>query len=142
MNKHYGRDALRRTQVYSWIKEVRLGKSGLSSIPSLGMAPDEGRGGCAGKALKEDLRLSMKKATKILTISFTMVRNYLTRSLGMKCYYMRWVPHMLTAAQNAKCRKIVGSTLEMPERHPASNFHFLWPGDESWIFYEDDYETM
>jgi transposase len=32
--------------------------------------------------------------------------------------------------------------LQMMESHAASNFHLLWTGDESWMFYEHDHETM
>jgi hypothetical protein len=32
--------------------------------------------------------------------------------------------------------------LQTPESHAASNFHFLWTGDESCMFYEYHYETI
>jgi hypothetical protein len=43
---------------------------------------------------------------------------------------------MLTTAQKAKDENMAGSTLQTLERHAASNFHFIWTGDESWIFGE------
>jgi hypothetical protein len=49
---------------------------------------------------------------------------------------------MFTAAQKTKRREIVGSMLQMLESQAASNFPFLWTGDESWIFHEYRHETM
>jgi hypothetical protein len=46
------------------------------------------------------------------------------------------------AAQKAKHKEMARSMLEMLESHAASNFHFMWSGDESWMFYEYHYETM
>jgi hypothetical protein len=37
---------------------------------------------------------------------------------------------------------MVGSMPETLESHTASNFHFLWTGDESWMFYEYRHEIM
>jgi hypothetical protein len=54
LNEHSGRDALQRTQVYHWMKEVKSGRKDLSNIPPPGRAADEGSDDCIGKALKED----------------------------------------------------------------------------------------
>jgi hypothetical protein len=55
---------------------------------------------------------------------------------------VRWGLHTLTAAQKAKRAEKIGSMLQTPESHAASNFHFLWTGDESWMFYECDHEKI
>jgi hypothetical protein len=101
LNHHY-RDALQRTQVYCWIKEVQSEGKDSSNIPSRGRASDEGLDDCIRKGLKEDPHLSTRKIARASNIGSTTVRNHLTKSLGMKCYHMRWVPHTLTAAQNVK----------------------------------------
>jgi hypothetical protein len=142
LNKHYGWDAIQRTQVYYWIKEVKSEGKDLSNIPPAGRAPDEGLYSCIGKALKEDPHLSTRKIAKALDISSMTVQNHLTKSLGMKCYHVRWVSHTLTVAQKAKHKEMAGSMLQTLESHAASNLHFLWTGDESWMFHEYDHETM
>jgi hypothetical protein len=112
LNKHYGRDALQGTQMYYWIKEVKSGRKDLSNIQPLGMAPDEGLNDCLGKALKEDPHLSTRKIAKALNIGSTAVQNHLTKSLGMKCYHMRWVPHMVIVTQETKRNEMVESMLQ------------------------------
>jgi hypothetical protein len=52
LNKHYGRDALQRTQVHYWIAEVKSVKKDLSNICPPGKVLDEGLDDCIGKALK------------------------------------------------------------------------------------------
>jgi hypothetical protein len=48
----------------------------------------------------------------------------------------------LTAAQKAKHREMAKNMLKMLESHAASDFHFLWTGDKSWMFHEHDHERM
>jgi hypothetical protein len=142
LHKHYGGDALQRTQIYHWIKEVKSRRKAFSNVPAPGRAPDEGLSDCIAMVLKEDLHLSTRKIANALTISSTTVRGHLTTSLGMRCYRLRWFPHSLTAAEKAKRAEMAGSRLQTLETHAASNFHFLWTGDESWAFYEHHHETM
>jgi hypothetical protein len=85
LDKHDDRDALQRTQVYYRINEVEPGRGNLSNIPPPGRAPDKGLDDSIGNASEEDPHLSTRKIAKALNISFTMVRNHLTKSLGMKC---------------------------------------------------------
>jgi hypothetical protein len=82
LNKHYGGDALQRTQVYCWIKEVKLGNKDLSNVPPPRRGPDERLYDCIAKALQEDPHLSTTKIAKALTISSTTLRNHLAKSLG------------------------------------------------------------
>jgi hypothetical protein len=60
----------------------------------------------------------------------------------MKCYDTRWAPHTLTAAQKAQHAEMAGSMLQTLGSRAASHFHFLWIGDESWMFYEYHHESM
>jgi AraC-like DNA-binding protein len=82
LNKHYGGDALQRTQVYHWIKEEKFGNKELSNIPPPRRAPDKGLYDCIAKALQEDPHLSTARIAKALTISSTTLRNHLAKSLG------------------------------------------------------------
>jgi hypothetical protein len=93
LNQHYDGDALQRTPVYCWIKQVKSGRKNLSKVPPAGRALDNGLNDYIGKALKEDPHPSTREIAKTLKICPTTVRNHLTKSLGMKCYHMRGVPH-------------------------------------------------
>jgi hypothetical protein len=141
-NEQHGGDALQRAQMYYSIKEVKSGRMDLSNVRPLRKAPDEGLDDCIGKALKEDPHLSTRKIAKALSITSTTVRNDLTKSLGMKSDYMRWILHTLTAAQKAKRSEMAVSMLQTLESHTASNFHFLWTGDGSRKLHEHHHETM
>jgi histone-lysine N-methyltransferase SETMAR len=55
---------------------------------------------------------------------------------------MHWVPHTLTDEQKGKRAQLAGSMLAELEMHRASNFHFLYTGDESWLFYHYDQQHM
>jgi hypothetical protein len=88
LNKHYGKDALQRTQVYCWIKKVKTGRQNLSNLPPPGRTSDEGLDDCIAKALKEDPHPSTREIVRAMDISLTMVQNHLTKSLVMKCCYM------------------------------------------------------
>jgi hypothetical protein len=79
LNKHHGWDALQRTQVYYWIKDVKSRRKDLLNITPPGKAPDEGLDDCIGKALKDDPCFSTRKIAKVLNIPCTTVRNHLTK---------------------------------------------------------------
>jgi histone-lysine N-methyltransferase SETMAR len=55
--------------------------------------------------------------------------------MGLKYRHLKWVPHTLSEEQKAKRAKLAGCMLKALSNHQASNFHFLFTGDESWMFY-------
>jgi hypothetical protein len=57
----------------------------------------------------------------------------------MKRYHVQW-----EACSNGKAErmKMAGSRMRRLGSHAAYPFHFLLTGDESWMFYEYDHETM
>jgi hypothetical protein len=142
IQQHYHDEPLSRTQIYYWIKEIKLGRTDLSNIPPPGREPDELLADCIAEAHAADPHLSARKIAQALNISLDSVRRHLTVSLGMKCYHMRWVPHTLTDAQKSKRAQMAGEMLVELGKHQASNFHFLFTGDESWIFYVYHHRTM
>jgi hypothetical protein len=116
--------------VYYWAKDVKSGKSDFSNISPPGRTRDEELDDCIGKVLKEDRPPSTRKIGKTLNINSTTLRNALAKPLRMKCYHMRSFPDTATAVQKAKRREMAGSMIQTVESHAASNFHFLWTGDE------------
>jgi hypothetical protein len=119
LNKQYGGHTLQRTQMHYWINETKSGSMDLSNIPprEWGQMRDWKKG--LQKAPKEDPHLSTSKIAKALNISSTKLQNHLTKSLGMKCYHMRWLTHTL-AARKAKHGEMTGSMLQTLESHAAS----------------------
>jgi hypothetical protein len=62
--------------------------------------------------------------------------------VGMKYRYLRCVPHTLTAAQKLIRAELAHSTLQALVKHQHINFHFLFTGDETWMFSARDHRTM
>jgi hypothetical protein len=60
----------------------------------------------------------------------------------MKCCHLRWIPHTLTLAQKVATEQVAKNMLEILATHAASNFHFLFTGDEPWLLYADHVRTM
>jgi hypothetical protein len=52
----------------------------------------------------------------------------------MKCRHLRCVPHTLTAAQKVVRIELAQRMLQALAKHERSHCHFLFTGDESWMF--------
>jgi hypothetical protein len=89
LNERYGEDSLSRSQIYSWIKKVKLGRKDFSNIPPPGREFDEALPTCIAETHTTDPHLLTRGIAKALNIAATTVRYYSTLSLGMKYYYMR-----------------------------------------------------
>jgi hypothetical protein len=142
INEHYGDNALSRSTIYSWIAEVKRGRTDLSNIGSPGRTPDEGLAGVIATRHERDPHLSARKLAQSLGIAASTVCHYLSDVLGMKCFQMRWVPHTLSALQKAKRAEYSRDMLHTLATHESTGFHFLFTGDESWMFYSYHQHTM
>jgi hypothetical protein len=96
LRDHDGTEALSRTQVYSWINEVKRGRTDLNTVASPRKEPDEGLAGVIAGKLDADPHLSARKRAHSLGVAASTVRRYFIEVLEMKCRHLRWVPHMLT----------------------------------------------
>jgi hypothetical protein len=142
LRDRYGKDALSRTQIYFWINEIKRGRTDLNNIAGAGREPDEGLAGVIPAKLDADPRLSARKLAQSLQIAASRVCRYLTEALGMKCRHLRWVPHMLTAAQRVVRVELAERMLQALAKYERSHFHFLFTGDESRMFEACKYRTM
>jgi hypothetical protein len=138
---HDGEGALSRTQVYFCINEVQRGRTDLNTITSPQRKPDEDLATVVVGKLDADPRLSARKLAQALGIAASTVCRYLTEVLAMKYRYLRWVPRGSTDAQKVMLTELVQSMLEPLVKHEHMNDHFLFTGDESWIFYASDHRT-
>jgi hypothetical protein len=142
LNAHYGHDALSRSRVYYWIAEVKRGRTDFSNHPSPGRTPDEVMINAIANKHAKDPRLSARKIAQSLRIATSTVCHHLSQSLGLKCLRLRWVPHTLSAAQKAKRAEYAEEMLRTLATHESTGFHFLFTGDESWMFYSYHERTM
>jgi hypothetical protein len=121
---------------------VRLGRNDLSNIRPPGKESYEDLSACIHEARAASPYLSARGIAKALTIRATTVRHYLTVSLGMKCYHMRWAPLRLKERQESKRVQMAGRMLLELEKRQTSNVHFLFPPHELWMFYQYHHTTM
>jgi hypothetical protein len=52
-----------------------------------------------------------------------------------------WAAHTLTPAQKLMRAELAQSMLQALAKHEHTNNHFLFTGDESWMFYAYDHRT-
>jgi hypothetical protein len=142
LRDHYGTEALSRTEVYYWINEVKRGKADLNIVASPGGEPDEGLAIVIAGKLDADPHLSARKPAHSLGIAASTVCHSLTEVLGMKYRHVRWVLHMLTQPQKDARIESAQAMFRELAKHQASNFRFLFTGDESWLFYAYRNDTM
>jgi hypothetical protein len=56
----------------------------------------------------------------------------------MKLRHLHWVPHTFTPAQKLMRAELAQSMLQALAKHEHANYHFLFTGDQSWMFYAYD----
>jgi hypothetical protein len=111
-------------------------------VASSGRELDEGLAAVIAGKLDADPQLSARRLAHSFGIAASTVWHYLTEVLGMKCRYLRWVPHMLMQPQKDGRIESAKAMLQDFAKHQASNFRFLFTGDESWLFYAYHHEKM
>jgi hypothetical protein len=60
----------------------------------------------------------------------------------MKCRHLRWLPQTLTATQNVVRVELAERMLQALAKHERNHFHSLFTGDESWMCYAYNQQTM
>jgi hypothetical protein len=71
-----------------------------------------------------------RKLALSLGVSAQIVTNYLHHKLELKCYHLRWIPHVFDDPQKAKrvqCIQIMREALDVYTR---MNYQYLITGDE------------
>jgi histone-lysine N-methyltransferase SETMAR len=142
LSKVYGEDAMKKTQVFYWVAEIRGGREDLSDERRPGRPPDVGIDTILAHRLEKDPHTTARKLALSLGVSPQTVVAHLHKSLGMKNYHLRWVPHELDDDQKAERARCARLMLEELDRHAETNFHYLLTGDESWMLYDQQPSRM
>jgi hypothetical protein len=127
--------------MYFWINESRRGRTDLSTIASPGREFDEGLAAVITGKLDVDPHFSARKLAQSLEMAASTVCRDVTKVLRMKCRYLGRVPHTLIPAQKVTRTELPQSMLQALTKHKHTNYHFLFTGDESWMFSADDHRT-
>jgi hypothetical protein len=104
LTEHYGEGALSQSQVYDWIRQVKLGRTDLAKIVSSGRAvhgrarqgPDESLAIAIANRIESDSRLSALKRACSMGITVSMVSHYVADVQDIKGCHLRLVPDTLT----------------------------------------------
>jgi hypothetical protein len=86
--------------------------------------------------------LSARRIAKTVGIAPSMMCRYLHHYLGLNCRQAKWVPHLLTDDQKTKRAQAAQAMLATLAQHEETDFQSLFTGDETWIFYENDHDTV
>jgi hypothetical protein len=113
----------------------------LNTIASREREPDESLAAVIAGKLDADPHFSARKLAQSLGIAVSTACRYLTEVLGMKCRHLRRVPHTLTHAQKLMRAELAQSMLQALAKHEHTNYHSLFSGDESCVFYAYDHRT-
>jgi hypothetical protein len=105
----------------------------LETFSSPGKTPGEGLSDVNRHRIEADPHLATRKIAHSLGIATSSVCHHLRYVLGMKSCHLRWIPHTLTGAQKVAREQVAENMLEILASHAASNFHFHFTGDESWL---------
>jgi hypothetical protein len=88
------------------------------------------------------ISLSLRKLAYSLGIAPSTVCRYSAEVLRMKYQHLRWVPHTLTPLQKAANVELAQEMFQELTKLEKIKFHFLFIGDELWMFYTYDHRTM
>jgi hypothetical protein len=142
LKDHSGENVMSPTEVYRWIRDIKGERTDLETIASSGRMPEEGLSEVIRHRIGVDPHLCARKIVQSLGIATSSVCHHLRYVLGMKCSHLRWIPHTLTVGQKVATEPVAKNMLEILATHAASDFHFLFPGDESWLLYPYHVRTM
>jgi transposase len=138
LQNHYHENALKLSAVYKWIGEVKCGRNDLSDLEKPGRLPDESLDPVIAARYEMDPSCLARKIARSLGIALSTVCRCFTEVLGLSYPHLRWIPHTLTPAQKVARVEIAKRMLGELAKHQASNFHFIYTGDESWFL--DEYQ--
>jgi AraC-like DNA-binding protein len=126
--------------MYVWIKEVEQRRTDLNTLASPGREFDESFAALIAGKLDADPHLSASKLAQSLGMAASTLCRYLTEVLGMKCQHLRWML-ALTPVQKVMPTESAQTMLQTLPRHKHMNHHYLFTGDESWMFDAYDHRT-
>ena len=93
----YGEDAYSPASTYFWIKEIKLGRGDLHTIPSPGSTPDEQIDDLILRELNFDPFITARMISRKAHSAPSTILSHLIDSLHMKNIHLRWIPHQLNA---------------------------------------------
>lgn len=138
----YGEDAYSPASTYFWIKEIKLGRGDLHTIPSPGRTPDEQIDDLILRELNFDPFITARMISRKAHCAHSTILSHLIDSLHMKNIHLRWIPHQLNALHKSVRVEISRTILCYLDKAKKNNFKFILTGDECWFEYRYNYKRM
>jgi transposase len=130
----YHTDAVTLPTVYKWSARFRIGRNELLDDPRSGRPPKNALAAGISAMLEERLFLSCKIIARHFRVAKATCLRILREDLGLRKFYLRWVPHTIDAPQKQNRVTLSGELLEILREQRAKNFIDVITGDESWSF--------
>lgn len=135
----YGGSALSRTQVFSWYKSFREGRTSIENLahasrPATSVNDENIEK--VKKIVSENRRVTVREIASELGISIGSAYSILHDILGMRWVTARLVPKLLDSLQKQRRKTVAEEMLSMDDR----DIQHIITGDETWV-YEYDVET-
>jgi hypothetical protein len=125
LSQVYEADAIKKAEVLYWIREIRAGCEDLSDETRPSRQCQINLDTVLVHKLELELELKFeleleldphmtaRKLALSLFVSLQIVTNHLDHNLGMKCYHLQWIPHVLDDSQKRKGCIALGSCLKL-----------------------------
>jgi hypothetical protein len=132
----YGEEAMKKTQVFFSVAEVRRRRENLSDEERPGRPATPGLDEILAYRLARDSHTMTSRLTTSLSISHQTVLTRLHHSFKMKCYHLRWVPQVLGDDRKSKRIRYAEAMITTLGDHSQTGFKYRLTGDELWITYD------
>jgi hypothetical protein len=106
----------------------------LHNIPSPGRTNEKLLPDAIRNAIEKNPYLSATGIVQTRNIALTMLCCYLKEELGMRYCHMRLILQLLSVEQKVRWAELAKSMLSELMKQEKSGFHFLFTGDEFWMF--------
>ena len=140
LKETYRDEAYSQASIYFWIKEIKLGRTDLSNLPSTGKPVDDQIDYHIIYELECNPFASARMIARRLRIAVSTVTDHFHNSLGMKNVHFRWIPHRLNSSQKEMRVKTSKQILELLQKAKKNKYVFILTGDESWFEYSYSYK--
>jgi histone-lysine N-methyltransferase SETMAR len=137
LNKVHGDSALRKSTVYEWIDRFKHGRDSIEDDPRSGRPVTETTEENIQRVqalIEEDRHLSYSDLEALTSLSHGTIHTILHDHLKLRKIAARWLPHELTAQNQAKRLNFAKACLEKLESNQWRLDQII-TGDESWFYH-------
>jgi hypothetical protein len=122
LNRVYGEDAMKKSQVFFWVEGVRRGREDLRDPKRPGRPSTVDFDSILAHKLEINPHTTVRKLALSLKVSPQTVTTHLREGLGMKCYHLPWVPQLPGESQKAESVRSDHLTLKALDDHARTNY--------------------